>query len=905
METFSGDTEEGTEDISGTRKSKIKFLRSRLFGKCKRPDEEFDTKHSQSASDIYAGKALGSDEHIACPQGMMGSRALSHDSIFWADQVLTDEEPMRVLSQENVHSKIKALQMKLQQQKMHLGPPPLILPVRQQDNVGGHSEDSVSSLKLPEISAAGDVPTHGLLSKAISQPISCSLPPIFKPSAAKSRPTTPSPTFTLPTSTDTPSCESPLDFTSSVQYIPCLDTSAARHRMSVKPRNQRASTKRRVLDPGCKADNLNNHTVPATDLGPKEEALERRQDVTNVSITSPKSSKLDPLSEAAPTSCTVSDLALPGRLSPVCSRVLQVKLQRHGVGTSIQRPHSSLEMKGTTGDSEFPVKTHDNSYILRKTEPSDLKNVPTSCGSVVSKSSPVCHPDHCEADSIRGIKRPGSGSFHFAITSAKSRTEDRPRSGSFAGGSRHKVGADAIAPSSLEEQKVPQPKERPFTMGRLRQEQKSSVLRWERQNSLKNVESETGSKTISPSEAVEAKEEVLEEERKTVFGFKLRSTSNSMRFWSDGSSRCHSKPSEEKSEGPKRQESSDNTVNIGRNTTTGDSPLTDPALTSNAPALPTETQTTSSNLSLEPQSAPQSTSPEVSWVSLAMEKTRSLQQLFSRRFPKDFSGGQSTTCPQTSTQLPNPGEVVNGKQVKSHIVGLQESVKPVQVESTTGATEQSKTTIKSWTEPEVPQAQCFPHVVSHQSVLTNQYASQSPSHASPQSEIPSSCGPVTPSLVQSGPSSRSYRGLQPIPTLPKSTTSAQTGAVTSPAVDEEQREFLEKESPSLLGKRGGWAGSVSEKAAFLERRAEWTAGAKGADPLRKPQMEASKTSDTQSPTSVPLEEKWMRKNLASSLSPSSSPILPPTMRSTPDGDQPSWMELAKRKSMAWSDKTMD
>lgn len=41
----------------------------------------------------------------------MGSRALSHDSIFLADQVLTDVEPARILSQENVHSKIKALQV--------------------------------------------------------------------------------------------------------------------------------------------------------------------------------------------------------------------------------------------------------------------------------------------------------------------------------------------------------------------------------------------------------------------------------------------------------------------------------------------------------------------------------------------------------------------------------------------------------------------------------------------------------------------------------------------------------------------------------------------------------------------------------------------------------------------------
>lgn len=43
----------------------------------------------------------------------MGSRALSHDSIFLAEEVLADVEPSRILSQENVHGKIKALQVKL------------------------------------------------------------------------------------------------------------------------------------------------------------------------------------------------------------------------------------------------------------------------------------------------------------------------------------------------------------------------------------------------------------------------------------------------------------------------------------------------------------------------------------------------------------------------------------------------------------------------------------------------------------------------------------------------------------------------------------------------------------------------------------------------------------------------
>lgn len=40
--------------------------------------------------------------------------------------------------------------------------------------------------------------------------------------------------------------ESPLDFSSPAEFTPSLDTSAARHRVSIKPRNQRASTKKRA-----------------------------------------------------------------------------------------------------------------------------------------------------------------------------------------------------------------------------------------------------------------------------------------------------------------------------------------------------------------------------------------------------------------------------------------------------------------------------------------------------------------------------------------------------------------------------------------------------------------------------------------------------------------------------------
>ncbi|XP_061548010.1 capping protein-inhibiting regulator of actin dynamics isoform X2 [Phycodurus eques] len=852
----------------------------------------------------------------------MGSRALSHDSIFWANQVRTDDaddEPVRVLSQENVHSKIKALQMTLQRQKMHLGPPPLVLPVRRQEDEGDRSEDALPPHKSPEVSTV-DVATRGALGKVLSQPRSRPLSPIFKAAAAPCPPFTPSvPAVTSPR-------EAPLGFGAPAKFTPSLDTSAARHRMSVKPRNQRASTKKRLAEPDTKVDDTNNHPEPVTDEHDREDAMpEDERGGSNASRGSfPKYAQLEAFpSEAAP------DHALPGRLSPVSSQELRLKLQRRAVVTSSEGPRPYLEAKRTTDSSEDPgiqVKSLDKSDIV------------SSRASAVSKSSHVCPQDEAEVDGERGLKRPGSGSFHFSMTSVKSRIEDRPRSGSFVGqaGSRHKAVEDIR--SSLrqrEERKDLRPGERASVVGRLIQ---GSGPPWERRDSVKQAESAkigddvpSGEAESSREEAwevvVATKAEVRDEERKTMFGFKLRSTSDSMRFWSDGSSRRQSRKqlSEDPSEGLKRQKSRDND-SLSKNASAGNFPLTDlappckPPPTCDAPTLPTDVQITSSNQSLEPRSTPRTASSEVSWVSLAMEKTRSLHQLFARRFPKDLT----SSPPQSPAQTPNSGETLNGK---SQTTRLQECEKTVH-DSSKWETEHSessqKTTVDAWEEPEARQS----HIrTSQPAVQINVWATQSPSRAAPLSESPSHFGAGTAVLTQSPaqsyqtsgrhPTPWGHPGLQPVTHQPKSTT---------PPVDVERRTVQEKESPSLLGKRSVRPGSVSEKAAFLERQAEWCTppATKGVE-LRKAQLESKPSSEllahrrdtkpegregfqlaeSQSPAARvadrPREEKWMRKNLGSSQSPSSSPIL----RSTPDSSQPSWMELAKRKSMAWSDKTMD
>lgn len=115
----------------------------------------------------------------------MGSRALSHDSIFLADLCLSSTEPPRVLSQENVQSRIKTLQvsashnvaldmyctntrglmgipvvrqMKLQQQNLRLGHPPLVMSIKRPEDASGSSEDDGLPQSPPEIVLNGVLP---------------------------------------------------------------------------------------------------------------------------------------------------------------------------------------------------------------------------------------------------------------------------------------------------------------------------------------------------------------------------------------------------------------------------------------------------------------------------------------------------------------------------------------------------------------------------------------------------------------------------------------------------------------------------------------------------------------------------------------------------------------------------
>nr|XP_046259133.1 pneumococcal serine-rich repeat protein isoform X2 [Scatophagus argus] len=977
--------------------------------------------------------------------------------------------------------------MKLQLQKMHLGPPPLVLPVRRPEDLESRSEDDGLPHSPPEISG-GDITTQGALRKTISQSFSHPLSPIPKPAPAKSAVQTPPNPLPLSVPSNSSVVEGPLDFSSPAQFTPCLDTSAARHRMLVKPRNQRASTKRRLTATDSRS---NLHTTNNVDhpesvkevCSTQEEAtLETEEGGAAIPIISqcvpskvPEVVPITPEAISTSSSLTSSqqDQAIPESIPPVPPQVLRVKPHRPADVMSSERPHSSYipsELKDKReGGFETPVMSYNRRNTLKAgmTEVSS-NQLSTAFGSAAAfKSSSVHQQVEDETESTRGIKRstPGSGTFHFSITAAKNRDGERPRSGSFAGVLEQIEAKQRMEdkPFSSMKEKAElrdlQPRGRPFTMGMQEGTPQRSSVPPDRRDSLKKVELVTPSKNVTTDtgvaemeevessqevveEAVEAKE-VEEDEGKTTFGIKLRSTSQSIRVRSDASSNQQSKSvCEEQCDKQKRHDISDNGSYMSKklstntsctSTTSGELRLPDPAkpgfslpVKHNLPStcdphiMATELQTkrspkdaeTANPAPQEPQPAPQTTPSEVSWMSLAMEKTRSIQQLFTSRFPRDFTGVQAVARPQAQVPTQNQTEIPAGAQMQTQTVKIQQSTTTLEaanhlstdavktetvqsrsqaqtvkaslisVQQKTSMTSpaQSNTSREPQTSKQTNEPQSHPNITASQSESGQSQiqTTQSPVHSSAQTETPSQFAQesVTQSLAQSYLSSGqkprpwSSRGPHPASQL-KSTTSATASVSTTSSAsvsttssasvstissasvstissatapppvlamgrEEGETTIEEKESTSLPGRRAFWAGSVSEKAAFLEKRAEWTTppGTKGVG-VKKAQTEVQTSGETPaSATSItplskdtkpegrqgakpaestpikvperPCEDKWLRKNVPSSSSPSSSsPTIPSALEPMSDSGQPSWMELAKRKSMAWSDKSMD
>ncbi|KAG5833241.1 hypothetical protein ANANG_G00273830 [Anguilla anguilla] len=387
---------------------------------------------------------------------------MSHDSIFLADEAQAPVEPVRILSQESVHGKIKALQMKLQQQNLRLGPPPLLIPGKRAEDTGVSSEDDglphsppEISLSLPEGLARGTPKfpdTHRHLSslslagtgseeeEQVMQLPVCMLALSLRPA--------PCPPGRPPPPPRPPPPRRPAWTRQPRPVHPCLDNSAARHRMSVKPRNQRVSVKGRRLPsqhvsrPRSESLNALDRALPETDEEEEGEVprdpIRLRSYSTQVIRSGEGGPAGPPGGEDTPAPSTTPTPTPAGLLSVSESGLPKSPMRRvQGVARepvwppaqpkTQPLPTPAVAAAAAAQQSTAPWRsslkrntTEQTQWDCLRPEPSQSVTAPPA-GSDDQPSSEGA--DHGKPQG------PGSGSFRFSIASAW----DRPRGGSLLG----------------------------------------------------------------------------------------------------------------------------------------------------------------------------------------------------------------------------------------------------------------------------------------------------------------------------------------------------------------------------------------------------------------------------------------------------------------------------------------
>ncbi|XP_075836522.1 CRACD-like protein isoform X2 [Microtus pennsylvanicus] len=228
------------EDGTGKKKSKFKTFK-KLFGKKKRKESPSSTgnstwKQNQAKSEVIAIESgpvgYDSEDELEESRGTLGNRALSHDSIFFPESGQDPARPVRVFSQENVCDRIKALQLKIQCNVKMGPPPPGGIPIKRAEETGLSSEDDGLPRSPPEMSLLHDAGPGTTIKILVSS----------------SRPQSPDHTSDATVSSRTldGSLAPVADFSHPPESSSCLDNSAAKHKLLVKPRNQRSSKMRRL-----------------------------------------------------------------------------------------------------------------------------------------------------------------------------------------------------------------------------------------------------------------------------------------------------------------------------------------------------------------------------------------------------------------------------------------------------------------------------------------------------------------------------------------------------------------------------------------------------------------------------------------------------------------------------------
>uniref|UniRef100_A0AAZ3RZ75 DUF4592 domain-containing protein n=1 Tax=Oncorhynchus tshawytscha TaxID=74940 RepID=A0AAZ3RZ75_ONCTS len=959
MDTNAGEVEDSGEELTGRKKSRFKLLKSRLFGRLMRKETEGLMKQSQSASDVTADVIAPRDDDSEddCLGGpnTLGSRALSHDSIFLADQSQSSSEPTRVLSQENVHSRIRELQLKLQRQNMCLGPPPLLIPGKRMEDSGATSEDDGLPQSPPEI-LFHDRTAQGPSYKCLSQP--------------SSRPLSPNPAFPCD-----PEPSPAVDFTSPAQYTPSLDSSAARHRMSVKPRNQRASAKGRKGP--LRASRLGSESL--SDLDPDQPLSEREEEQDGMEdedreeeeererpfSSSPKDSEEKPWQSVPPGGqknvlqrqessetegrVTTNPLYLQAMTSPLPEPMTKTSIletpslptppsaaveepQKPPEPIRVKRPRTLIQDNSDQGSRSGSTSEKTLSRPLSPVYGSD--NVPSTTNQLPSKEKPEENMTPATSNNGDRLSRntqgvsladTSSSTRHSALPTHASRVIRQTPRPAFERESVRETTAVPLSGVNEETSKLDLvqrttgpptghedtlPRANSFSTSSLRQRSKSAtgrahtgtrnkemnaegkggeglVAKNPHQESVRrqevkpeqvtfkglkenqpqpspqerNVQTEVevveetglkgGEKRDGQSEGNEEKEQ--EQERRSAFGVKLRTTSQSLKYRLQRDQefrvKCHivsttAEPvkgeigtsskvrgdlaNKASRKGPSQVSDCPPSYTLDRNRLNENQdkgPSSRPAL-----GLPRWAETPGSN---------GSAGSEPVWMSMAREKTRSLQQHLS---PETVPGTGGTTTPQyTPSPLPAPTPAPQPR--------LQPTAQP-STQPSSQSQPSTKTALQKQTSPPVVQPPSQP-IPTGRPILQGM-------HLTAKLKTLPSDQPNTQTASQPIPQGTAQQLTQP---------SSQPHTPTRPTL----RGAPERSSTSL--KRAGKM------------------------PVEKWTERVLPTGTMEESSNGQIEIHIANPEIPSSSSSSSS--------SLSHRGQPTWMELAKRKSLAWSDKTMD
>ncbi|XP_076873250.1 capping protein inhibiting regulator of actin dynamics isoform X2 [Brachyhypopomus gauderio] len=224
-------------DLDRRRQGKFQPFR-RLFGRKRRREsergfEEAELKPSHSTGDVYNGAGPGHEETSQDLRELnpLGSRAFSHESIFIPEE--SGEKPCveQTMSQENVSDKVRNLQKQIGHHIKFGQKPPS---QRKSDGDEGSSDDEEvprSPMRvLAQVETEPQDPETRDKMSPTTHDVTQHLPPLKSPRSKRPPP---------------PGTIESINLDAVPQSVPRLDNTAAKHKLAVKPKNQRVSRKHR------------------------------------------------------------------------------------------------------------------------------------------------------------------------------------------------------------------------------------------------------------------------------------------------------------------------------------------------------------------------------------------------------------------------------------------------------------------------------------------------------------------------------------------------------------------------------------------------------------------------------------------------------------------------------------